>query len=326
MLASPPCILENTCMTEHSPFFDEQSSWPVSEQMTDIMQEPSWVDFCEAADEAEQAMMIYQPDDNEAYSRMVDYCMDLTEKIGHEYINRPSRVLGLAYTLDNGGITNDSEPLVLDTSSTMFLGVDMYHIDGRWQTVLEFHMNEATDDLPGGLCYVPVNKHHLMDLNIAANEQDDDEAEVSVIDLLDSHVNGARSQVYSRDFLISEPDEQRMILQVIANDIDADIPREFRDRDVVVSCTQYYTTYDDMPGFDLHDFYTDTSDRPAEERTALQGTIDSFTYPELQSIPPDQLLVPDNLTLNNGASCMVLRNDVAGQTYYILPQSINDII
>ncbi|HET8884276.1 MAG TPA: hypothetical protein VFM68_02290 [Candidatus Saccharimonadales bacterium] len=310
-------------MTEYSPFFEEQSSQPMPDERVDILHDPSWIDFCVAATEAEDAMVIYEPNDEAAYELVASHGTDLNEKFGYEYNGQRSQVLGLAhFALGDGTI--DSNLTVLDTDSASFHGTDLHYIDGKWQAVLEFYVSEHSDDLSHGFYYVPPNQYHLMDLKICPRDEED--VAINVTDLLYSQVDAARSQVTSRDFKIASPQEQRMVLECITENADSELPHECRDQSIIVNCTQYYTAYDNMPGFDLHDFYTDLTDIPAEEQSALTGIIDGFAYPELDTLPPDQLLTADNLTFNDGAHCLVLRNDQTGQTHYILPQTIVDII
>jgi hypothetical protein len=313
-------------MSEIAPSSEEYNPQPATPEFIDLLNESVWPEFCREVSETEAAVVIYDPLDDSNVEITSQYALDLSEKLGWDYNGACSKVLGLAYPLDSQS-GDTQEPIVLDTDSATFHGIDLCYQDGRWQAMLEFYQHEHTDDVPNGIYHIPPNKHHLMELKMKKIDEDDDaDEDVNVIELFDQDIESTRAHVYSKDFTVNPPDQQRMLLNEITEGINSEVPHEFRDRDVVVSCRQYYTAYDDMPDFDLHDFLTDLTDTPSEEITALTGTIVNFEYPELRTLPSEQTLQPKDLTLNDGAYCLVLRDTEKPVTYYVLPQSVFGIV
>lgn len=321
-------------MSENLYFFEEYSS-NMPQESIDILAQPSWKEFCDAAKDAEAAVAIYDPTDNDDRKKVNQHAINLSEKFGFEHNGMSTKVMGLGYNSYYKEGSSDV-PTFLDTHNATFHGVDLCFLDGRWQAMLEFYCHDSTDEMPHGIYHVPPDVHHLMILNIdVADEHDDsDDDDTTVMQRLSEDFNSVHAFMSGQDFAAGTHDEQRKILDDNTSAMNGEMPQEFRDRDVVIACTRYYTAYDDMhyssyanptPGFDLRDFLTDLSSTPSEERTALVGVIVDFEYPELAMLPPDQPLNTDQLNMNDGSYCLVLRSDKERATHYILPQTIEDI-
>jgi hypothetical protein len=309
------------------PFFEEKSHQPLSKEAIDRMQEDDWQEFCADAVAAEEAMMGYSPQDEHAVKLVVARSCELGEKFGWEYYGNRSQVLGLAYSSESVANDENSDLIPFSTDSVAFHGVDIHHINGRWQAVLEFYISEQGGELPNGFYYVPPNKYHLMEFKVEPQGNDDPgEEAVSMITLLEQQVEAAGDFVMHGDFALMPPEAQRTVLQRITKDVDDTIPRERREQTVSIGCLKYYTSYDDMPGFDIRDFYTDQTDDTPEERHAITGFIEGFEYLELRDTPDNLQFKPAHFTFNAGAPCLILRDIEHGRTHYVLPQSVLDIV
>lgn len=319
-------------MTENLSFYEENPS-DMPQLSENILAQPSWTSFLQAVKEAETIAALYDPVGEN--KRINQIAIDLSEEFGFHHNGMRAKVAGLGYGASYVDAAT-SEPTLISTADATFLGADLLHIDGRWQAMLEFHYDEKNPEIPQGSYYIPPDEYHLMDLviDIQDDDSDDDDDDEAIVEKFHNDYVDMVKFIQGRDFAQATPDEQRMILDDMTRAIDSEVPRDLRDKSVVISCVKYYTMYDDMnyaahddptPGFDLHDFFTDMSDIPAEERQALIGVISTFTYPELTILPSDTHLSGGTLDMNDGSYCLVLRSDKERATHYIMPQTISDI-
>ncbi|HEV7952354.1 MAG TPA: hypothetical protein VGO98_03180 [Candidatus Saccharimonadales bacterium] len=325
-------------MTENLPFYEEESSKMPLTEYVDILAEPTWQEFCDAAKRTEFDVSDYDPASENDCIKIAKYITDLNERLGTEHIGMRSKVIGLGYS-DYGDTSDTStlEPSFINTDSTTFHGVDLCFVNGKWQAMLEFYCHEHTDELPHGIYHITPDRFHLMNLYISTIDDDedlDDEDEEKIVTEFHEDFTSAQTFIRSEDFLQAAPDGQRACLSDIISSIDSKIPRSLRDRDVVMTSAKYYTAYDDMhystyddptPGFDLRDFLTDLTNTPIEERLALRGIIVGVAYPELTMIASDRPLTVSDLDMNEGGYCLVLRSASESATHYILPQTVTDI-
>jgi hypothetical protein len=166
-----------------------------------------------------------------------------------------------------------------------------------------------------------------MELKVEPEGEDDPDKEaISTITLLERQAEAAGDFVMHGEFALMLPEVQRTALRRVTKDAASIIPKELRDQAVSVGCLKYYTSYDDMPGFDIRDSYTDQTDDDPEERRSITGFIEGFEYLELCDIPDDLQLKPVHFAFNAGAPCLILRDKQHGRTHYILPQSVLDIV
>jgi hypothetical protein len=321
-------------MTENLSFYEENPS-NMPQQSLDILAESSWISFLQSAKEAEAIASLYDPTDDGEIKRINRIAIDLSEEFGFHHNGMRAKVVGLGYGASYIDAVT-SEPTLINTADATFLGCDIRFMDGKWQAMLEFQCDNPSADAHQGTYYIPPNKHHLMALSIDVQDDDDEQMddEEATVEFLHDDFQDLQKFVYGPDFTRATPDEQRLILDDMTRSVDSKIPRDLRDKSVVISCAKYYTMYDDMnyaaydnptAGFDLRDFLTDMSDMPVEERQALVGVISTFEYPELKILPPDTHLSAGTLKMNDGSYCLVLRSDKERATHYILPQTISDI-
>lgn len=309
-------------MSEIAPFSEEFNTQPAEPVFINFLKHPVWPEFRQAVAETEAAVVIYDPLDDTNTEITSQYAIDLSEVLGWDYNGADSKVEGWAYRLDTQTGASQ-EPVLLKTDSATYHGVDLCFYDGRWQAMLEFYQAEYTDKIPNGTYHIPPNEHHLFELSMKKKKA---EADTDVIEIFDQDVKSARAFVRGDDFKINLPEHQRILLNEITEGVDREVPHELRDAGVILYCNQYYTAYDDMAGFDLREFFTDHRDTSPNEFTPLTGIIETFEYPELKTIPPEEKLTPEMLNLNDGAYCLVLRNEENRKTHYVLPQTVFGII
>lgn len=324
-------------MSESLSFPEETSPQPEAPVFTDILSMPEWDELRKEAIRAEDAMMLFKDEDQASQhviDRLIELVGDLHGVLDTRHFKQPCRVLCSAYSHEDlsrseaSGAPN-ARPDILDSESVTFYGVNLLYFNQRWQAVIELYQAERTDGEENEFYYVPLREKSFINLRIqepSGDIDDIDQETEDAIKLLGNHVIATRKFVASPKFSKLPQQDQREVLQQFTNDLDEDMPREFREQGVVVRCARYYTKYDDMPDFPISYSYTDLKKVPVDERQSLIGEIVGFEYPELQDIPTDQQLMPRDFTINKGASCMVLRSGTdGGMTHYILPQSISDI-
>lgn len=307
---------------EQPVFNNEYAINPSLDEYVDVRETEQWQEFLAEVHDAEEAMRMYDdPTDAYACELSAKYSIELGDTFGYEYNGQPGRVLGLAY--------NDAEPgaaVVFDARYATFHGCDLKFINDRWQAALEFYTDGTDNDMPKGSYYMPVDQHHILDLKIRANFGEDDE-ELTAAQIIHEQAEAAQAHVTSADFAALPADAQRQILQNICDSADSDLPRSVRDHDVAIYCDRYYTSYDDMPGFDVRDFLVDGSaSEQLEDFRLPQGIIDGYAYPELDTLPENQALVAWNFDIAAGAPCLVVRNDTEARTCYIPLSAVKDII
>lgn len=309
-------------MSEQFPVFDEYAAHPPRDEYVDVRETEEWQEFLDELHTAEEAMLPYSdPADSYACELSAKYSIDLSETFGYEYNGQPGRVLGLAY--------NDAAPaktVTFDVQYATFHGCDLKFINGRWQAAFEFYTDGTDNGTPKGSYYVPVDQHHILDLKIRANfgEEGDD---VTTVQLLHEQAEAAQAHVMSGDFATLPADAQRQVLRNICDSADSDLPDDVRDYHVIIDCSRYYTNYDDMPGFDVRDFLTDSAaPEQLDEFRLPQGIIDGYEYPELHTLPADQALVAWNFDIAAGSPCLVVRNDSDARTHYIPLAAVKNII
>jgi hypothetical protein len=306
-------------MSENVPFTVESFSQPNNPDFINILNTPAWAGFCQAVRSLELAVAGYDPKDDTNAETMASQSVDLFEIIGDEYKGARCKVSGLAYNIDTHEI--DTEPIFLNSDDVTLSGVDICYRHGKWQAMLEFYHHAHTKELPNGTYLMPPDSNHLMDLKINLKDQGE-KSDEDLVKMLHNDIESLRAFIQTKSFKKRPPEQQREFLLSVTTNIDDEVPHEYRDQDVEITCSQYYTIYDGMPNFDIRQFFSDHSNMPVTQFPELTGAIITFEFPELASLPPDSKLNPKTLSLNNGAYCLVLRNEDDRATYYILPQTI----
>lgn len=309
-------------MSEQFPASDEFSIEPPHGEFVDVRETEQWGEFIDDMHKAEAAMLPYDdPTDSFACELSAKHSIELSDSFGYEYNGQPSRVVGLAYS-----DTAPGAPVVFDMRRATFHGCDLKFINDRWQAAFEFYTDGNDSVLPMGSYFIPVDKHHILELKIRADFGGDDE-ELEVVELLHQQAEAAQEHVTSGDFATTPADAQRQVLRNICDSADSDFPRNKRDVDVIIYCSRYYTRYDDMPGFDVRDFLTDsTAPEQLNEFSLPQGMVDGYEYPELDTLPANQALVAWNFDIAAGAPCLVVRNEIEARTHYVPLPDIKDVI
>lgn len=297
--------------------------------VVDRMDREDWPEFCRQAEYADALALDHPLGEEGTAQWVIDQVSELNQVLGEEYIKKYCRVFGLAYTEHH--VRNPDElaqPVVVDTNSASLQGVDMQHINGKWVTLLQFHIAEHTDTLPHGMYYVRPRHEFLLELKVdLADDEDENEftSEPDTAQLLAEQAEAAQNHIAHESFTELTPAEQRAILNDIIIEADNTIDPAECGHTVRVVGLCYYAEYDDMPGFDLADSFTDQRDLAPEDQLSVKGEIRGHTYPELGDIPHDKLLTPADFTFNAGAPCLLVRSDEDGRTYYLQPQHITDI-
>ena len=309
-------------MSENTPFTVENLSQPNNLDFIDITNTPSWIEFCQAVQSTEQSVAGYDPNDDTNAEAMASHSVDLFEIIGDENKGARCKVSGLAYNIDTH--ETDTEPIFLNSDYLTLNGVDICFRHGKWQAMLEFYHHAHTDELPNGTYLMPPDSNHLMDLKVNINDQGEKEDE-SLVKMLHEDIEGLRAFIQTKGFKKQSPEQQRAFLSSVTTNIDDEVPYEYRNRDVEITCSQYYTIYDGMPDFNMREFFSDHTGVPITQRPELTGAIITFEFPELASLPADSKINAKTLNLNDGAYCLVLRNEDDRATHYVLPQTIVQI-
>ena len=308
-------------MSEQFPLFDEQAEHSPNDEYIDVQKSETWEDFIVELQAAEEAMLPFHDLTDEYTGRLAaEYSIKLGETLGYEYNGQPSRVLGLAYS-----DTAPDETVIFDAQHAIFHGCDLKYINNRWQGAFEFHINGTEENLPNGFYYVPVDKHHILELKIRSDDGEDED-DLTAVQMLHEQSDDAQTLVTTGEFAALSADAQRQKLENICASADSELPRGVRDQNVAIDCDRYYTRYDDMPGFDIRDFMTDSSTASEDNEILVpQGIIEGYDYPELETLPAGQKLNAWNFDIAAGAPCLILRSDLHKRTYYIPPAGIQDI-
>ena len=308
-------------MSESIPYSNEHlQPWP-SEDFVDIRQSDEWEDFVLEMYLAEEAMAAYTDlADEHTWDMVAHRSIDLGEKLGWQYSGQPSRVLGSAY------YNEDMDAVVpIDSHRMSFHGCELKYIKNRWQAAFEFYADGSEEHLPEGYYYVPVDPTHIMDLRIRA-DYGYDEDELTPVQALHEAGEAAQAQVFDKDFINLPAQVQGEILRNICIDVKADSDAMIGEGETIVKCGTYYTSYEDMPFFDLRDNKTDRSLEENADLQYPQGVINSANYPELDFIADDQVITPWDFTIGAGAPCLELHHADTGRTFYIPLLSIEDIL
>jgi hypothetical protein len=316
-------------MTENLSFFEEYSNDSVESELIDVLAEPTWQEFKDEVNMTEQLVADYNIQDPVDKEHLRQHVFNLNIKFGSGFRDAKCTILGLGYRIDMP--INSSNTKVIDTNQAHFDGVNIRYTDMQWQVVLQFSFAAGVIDDVDSAYYIPPNQNYLMNLKMQTldDEEDDDETDdesTSLAETLSQDIDELRDYIRTVEFISNPPEGQRETLRDNTDNIDATIPKEYRDRDVVVTCERYYTVPDDQVVFDLRDTITDLSLIPTEHRRSLIGMIVGFEYPELKELPSDYPLTIDTLSLNDGGYCLVLRSKQDKATHYILPQTITDIV
>lgn len=313
-------------MTEFSPFPNERMDIPKWFEWDNVLSSPEWEIVCDSARELEADMILEDESaSEETLQDMAERTYELGEKLGASYYRQQCRVVGRLYTDDDHSGSDIARTMRFNTTKFRFGGPTFRCLDNRWRVVFELYRQPLNGQIPREFYYTPLLNHHLTDLRVKPGQESDNDEE-NVVALLGRHVEGASQFVQSADFEARTAERQREWLLQVVDDVDCYVPSRLRDIDVVVSCTEYYTMYDDMPGILLPGGTLDPfDDTPIEEQATLKGMIDCFKYPEMEDMPSDTHLTSADFTVNGGASCMLLRNTEDSVTYYVLPQSVSAI-
>jgi hypothetical protein len=309
--------------------YEDHSHEPQPSYFVDRLSDEDWPEFCRQARAANELAVDYEPGTQQTAEWIVGQGSELRKVFGQGYIGKSSQVLGLAYTEQHIRTASADELIGVDAKSAIFKDVGMQYINKQWRVVLEFHVATPTILLKSGMYYIEPDSH-LLEFTIDANfededNDDDDEDEIPVAELMEQEAEKAQRQIAGKRFARRGPAEQRQMLDNIIISADLVIDAEQCNRNIAVESLRYYTVFDDMPEIALKDLYTDQTDTEPEERYSIEGVIHGFDYPELQHIPKDKLLTRKDFIYNDGAPCLVVRNDNLGCTYLVIPQSILDI-
>lgn len=311
-------------MTEFSSLFDEFDAAPCPAEFVDVRRSPDWAAFIDAVDDANRSAVIYSGDDptsEDVLERIGELSEPLT-KLLERFKNMPCYALGLAYRADQE--SDGEEPVFVDRNDLRFYTPDMVFVAGQWRSVLRLYNARRTSTLNYGFHYMLPDENHLMDLRV--EPRSDDEMDVDdAVELLGNYVAASRQFVTSTDFAELPAGEQRQLLGRFIDDLEESLPGELRDIDIPVQCSRYYIQYDDQDTEQGLGTYVDLRGKKGAKCHTLVGTMLDFEYPELESVAPDKQLTASDFTINGGAACMKLRNDSAGLTYIILPQTISEI-
>lgn len=314
------------------PSFEDHSREPQPIHLIDRLTTDDWPEFCRQARAANELATNYEPGTQQTAEWVTGQAAELSKVFGQGYRDKSSQALGLAYTEQHIRTASADELVAFDAKSATFKDVGIHYVNEQWHVVLEFYIDTATALLKSGVYYIEPDNHLLefaIDANFDADDEegDDDEDETGppVAELMEQEAEKAQQQVASKRFARRGPVEQRRILDNIIISADLVIDAEQCNRNIAVESLRYYTVFDDMPGIALEDLYTDQTDIEPEERYSIEGIIHGFDYPELQHLSEDMLLTRQDFIYNDGAPCLVIRNDDLGCTYLVIPQSILDI-
>lgn len=320
-------------MTENLSFReDEHSPAEQSTVLVDILAQPTWSLFCENARMVECDAESYSPRDDEDIVRAGKDSHDLTAQFGLEYDAGLSTIVGMAYDIYRLSDDDKVESKFLDTSSAIFHGVNVCYFNNKWQVTLEFYCAERSEDMENGIYNVPIDQILSLAIEAKVSQGDDydvqsqEEPEQKAIRGLKQGCSLAREFVHGDNLIGIPPIGQRILLEGICSDATREFLGDIWGNEQVVDCLQYYTEYDNqIPGFSFRNFPTDLSETPPEVRRPITGVVTALEYPELKALPEESLVKSADLDVNDGAYCLVLRNENEGVTYYVIPQSIIDI-
>lgn len=299
---------------------------------------PGWSSFCEAVVELENSIVLYERDElDDRMQTLREEVIELGGLIGYEYHGEPCHVVGLAYGERAEG-DEFPEPIVLSTNQATFFGCDLQYISGRWRVLLEVEAvpSEIGDELlmsdgqasesPAKMYYILPDQQNLMSLHISpgedtADETDDMSEGVQVVEYLHNMADDAAARIAEPDFSNLPFKAQQDLLGEYLVDLDANFPRELRNRQILIDCTGYYTGYADMPGMTFKD-YTDWSDEAWQgaEQRLLMGEVVGFSYLEFEDIPTNRPLTPASF-VHGGVPYVDLCTDDPSVMYHV-PLSI----
>lgn len=313
-------------MSEQFPVFDEQAEFPPHGEYDDIFMSDNWAIFLDKAHDAEEAMLLYNNPANEEEREQetnlaLAHSLELGEAFGYEYNGQPGRVLGFAYSEDM-----PDETILFDANHAIFSGCELKFINGQRRAVFEFYTDGTEKDLLPGYYFIPADRNHLLDLKIRADFGEDDEDEMTAVEIIHEQAQAAQAQTISGDFAILPANTQRTVLENICGSADSELPDNVREIVIAIDCERYCTRYDDMPGFDIRDSLTDESSSSEDnESRAIKGIVVGFDYPELDTLPESQKLNIWNFDIGAGAPCLLLRSEDDNRTYYIPPMGIKNV-
>lgn len=318
-------------MTEHMSSPEENTPEATAPRRIDKLVEPAWQEFLAHAERIEHTLHAYPPNNKSGYIAAEQHIPQLDQMISGGNETPRCQVVGFGYTEDMPGVESD-QLIFVNTDAAVYTGVDIMMIDDQWRVIIAIQTVEGTDQLPDGLYYFAVTTGDLTRLDFYVdplaidNEAPEKKPIVDLHTKLIQHAAVSRDVITDDDFLSQIPDEQRRILISMTQRVAADIMPEYKDCIVTIDCKDYYTAYDDMPGVELSDSYTNISILPEDEQYNLVGTIIDISYPELDALPPEQPIDLAVLKLNQGAPCVVVYNEVLRKHYYIPSQHIASII
>lgn len=329
-------------MSEFSPFSEETSPQPEQLIFTDMLATPQWGELREKVVEAENALVLLEDEDQTServQERLVEVAGDFGEILDRRYVGQPCQAVCLAYAAEDlkrseSTIGAEGDLELFSSNELVFYSVNLFYINQRWQAMVELYQGERTDRQESQPYYVPLREDCFMSLHVqepAGSSDDDNEVddggEIDVQKVLGPIAEAAKKLVNSRDFLRATPDEQKALLGIILNDAENDYAAFERSPDEIlaVRATQYYEVHDTMAALDPTLGYVDQRHQTGEHQV-VTGAVARFDYPELEPVPEGMQLCADHFYMNSGAPCLVVRNDAIKTTYYVLPQSVEDII
>jgi hypothetical protein len=319
-------------MAEYLSSPEENMPESLAAQFVDKLSSPAWDHFASVVHETERVISYYDPRDLSTHNIIDQLAVRLNKEFDYAYDDPRCQITMFARRgTEEDGVSTNRE-LFINTDQALFKSVDILALEGHWRVILAIDLIKEIDDAPSGLYYVQPDPRHLAELKFlvdADKEEVSTDAEIAT-DLrsrLVIYADESRDIIASPAFASRHPAGQRVILQAIAGQLAGEIMREYSGAIVDVNCADYYVAYDEEPTLNLLDTYTDVSLLPeSEEESTLAGVIEGFGYPELDTLPLDQPITLEPLTINHGAPCMTVYNEKLGRRYYIPVQSVISII
>lgn len=316
-------------MTNHLPSFEEnQSPENNNGRYVNITSGETWQHFLDVAQNANDQFIGFDESTPGSSELLESYNRRLNTYIDIEFSEQKALVLGLANIIDINDNPTGEEYLLTELDDVIFDGVGLYPINNKWRVQLMFYSQQTADN---AACYyyVPLDKHHILDLQILApssNEQDNDLYDGVVAHLISSAV-AAADLTSSNDFLAMPADKQHNRLRRETADICKNFLPQYAGTNVSISCTQYYAVPDDMAKMELpiEMFFTDQSDLRQDEMFEPSGMMYDCAFLEQDQDPERHFTKPADFNLAFGAPCLHVYDDKKKCTYYILPQTISRV-
>ena len=317
-------------MTNNFPSFEgDQQPQGSAERYINFTDSEGWKEFIEVAERINFALAdfdVHAPGSEELLDAY-DECV--AEYFGVDYDDQKATVFGIADVVDIDDTLRDKPQLLYGEEKLVFGGVIIYPINNIWRVRLAFHSLPSDTIDPSITFYVQADKYSITELKILEKtEQEMNGNRYS--DAVTKLVENARTSAdftASDTFLSLKTQDQHEQLYQQAELVGNEFLPYYKETEVDIECTKFYTIPDDMSNLDfpIEMFVSDQTQFEEKERFIPSGTVIGCSYLEQLDDPNQHFTKPADLNLGFGSPCIVMYNHGRQCHYYIVPQTISDV-